>query len=90
MIVTDGFIGNIVLKEAEAFYKVVSAKAIGNGYFEMFNYENGGGTPILGVNGSLIIGHGISSPKAIKNMLLHTAEVVEAGLVKRIKEELGR
>ena len=41
------------LKEAEAFYKVVSAKGIGNGYFEMFNFENFGGTPILGVNAPL-------------------------------------
>ncbi|MDX2430822.1 MAG: phosphate--acyl-ACP acyltransferase [Bacteroides sp.] len=90
VIVTDGFVGNMILKEAEAFYKVVSMKGVGNGYFEMFNYENGGGTPVLGINGPLIIGHGISNEKAIKNMLFHTAEVVEAGLVKRIKEELSR
>ena len=90
VIVADGFIGNMVLKEAEAFYRVVAAKGVGNGYFEMFNFENFGGTPVLGVNGPLIIGHGISNEKAIKNMLLHTAEVVEAGLVKRIKEELNR
>jgi len=90
VIVADGFTGNMVLKEAEAFYRVVAAKGVGNGYFEMFNFENFGGTPVLGVNGPLIIGHGISNEKAIKNMLLHTADVVEAGLVKRIKEELNR
>ena len=90
VIVADGFIGNMVLKEAEAFYRVVAAKGVGNGYFEMFNFENFGGTPVLGVNGPLIIGHGISNKKAVKSMLLHTAEVVEAGLVKRIKEELNR
>ncbi len=69
---------------------VAIGKGIGNGYFEMFNFENFGGTPVLGINGPLVIGHGISNEKAIKNMLLHTAEVVEAGLVKRIKEELNR
>ena len=90
VIVADGFIGNMVLKEAEAFYRVVAAKEVGNGYFEMFNFENLGGTPVLGINGPLIIGHGISNKKAVKSMLLHTAEVVEAGLVKRIKEELHR
>jgi len=90
VIVTDGFIGNVVLKEAEAFYRVVAAKGVCNGYFEMFNFENFGGTPVLGINGPLIIGHGVSTAKAVKNMLLHTAEVVEAGLVKRIKEELNR
>lgn len=90
VIVTDGFVGNMMLKEAEAFYRVVSAKGIGNGYFEMFNFENFGGTPVLGINAPVIIGHGISNEKAIKNMLLHTAEVVGAGLVNRIKEELDR
>jgi glycerol-3-phosphate acyltransferase PlsX len=90
VVVTDGFVGNMLLKEAEAFYRVVLAKGIGNGYFEMFNFENFGGTPILGVNAPLIIGHGISNEKAIKSMLLHTSEVVGAGLVNRIKEELNR
>jgi len=90
VIVTDGFAGNMVLKASEAFYRVVSEKGVGNGYFEMFNFENFGGTPVLGVNGPVIIGHGISNEKAIKSMLLHTAEVVGAGLVNRIKEELNR
>ncbi len=90
VIVTDGFIGNMMLKQAEAFYKVVSLKSVGNGYFELFNFENFGGTPVLGVNAPLVIGHGISNDKAIKNMLLHTTEVVGAGLVKRIKRELNR
>lgn len=90
VIVTDGFVGNIMLKQAEAFYKVVSLKSLGDDYFELFNFENFGGTPILGVKAPLLIGHGISNDKAIKNMLLHTAEVVGAGLVKRIKEELDK
>jgi len=90
VIVTDGFIGNIMLKQAEAFYKVVSMKSVGNGYFEMFNFENYGGTPVLGVNAPLLIGHGISNEKAIKNMLRHMVNVVGAGLVNRIKEELDR
>ncbi|MEA3478007.1 MAG: phosphate--acyl-ACP acyltransferase [Bacteroidota bacterium] len=90
VIVTDGFIGNMMLKQAEAFYKVVSKKKIANGYFELFNFENFGGTPVLGVNAPLVIGHGISNDKAIMNMLLHTADVVGAGLVNRIKEELDR
>jgi len=90
VIVTDGFIGNMMLKQAEAFYKVVSMKSVGNGYFELFNFENFGGTPVLGVNAPLLIGHGISNDKAIKNMLLHTSDVVGAGLVNKIKEELDR
>jgi glycerol-3-phosphate acyltransferase PlsX len=79
-----------MLKQAEAFYKVVSGKGVCSGYFEMFNFENFGGTPVLGVKAPLVIGHGISNEKAIQNMLLHTAEVVGAGLVNRIKEELEK
>ncbi len=90
VIVCDGFIGNMLLKQAEAFYRVVSMKEIANGYFEMFNFENFGGTPVLGINGSLVIGHGISNDTAIKNMLLQTFEVVNAKMVNRIKEELDR
>ena len=90
VIVTDGFIGNMMLKQAEAFYRLVSIKDVCNGYFEMFNFENFGGTPVLGINAPLVIGHGISSETAIKNMLLHTYEVVGAELVNRIKEELDK
>lgn len=90
VIVADGFVGNMLLKEAEAFYRVVAAKKIGNGYFEMFNFENFGGTPVLGINAPILIGHGISNEKAIKNMLIHTHEVVDSGLVNRLKEELNK
>ena len=90
VIVTDGFIGNMMLKQAEAFYRLVSIKDVCKGYFEMFNFENFGGTPVLGINAPLVIGHGISSETAIKNMLLHTYEVVGAELVNRIKEELDK
>jgi phosphate acyltransferase len=90
VIVTDGFIGNIMLKQAEAFYKLISLKKLTNGYFEMLNFENFGGTPVLGVKAPLVIGHGISNEKAIKNMLFHTMDVVRAGLVNRIKEELEK
>lgn len=90
VIVTDGFIGNMMLKQAEAFYRLISIKEVCNGYFEMFNFENFGGTPVLGINAPLVIGHGISNETAVKNMLLHTYEVVGADLVNRIKEELER
>jgi glycerol-3-phosphate acyltransferase PlsX len=90
VIVTDGFIGNMMLKQAEAFYKLISLKEVCDGYFEMFNFENFGGTPVLGINAPLIIGHGVSNETAIRNMLLHTYEVVVAKLVNRIKEELDK
>ena len=54
----------------------------------MFNFENFGGTTVLGIRAPLVIGHGTSTEKAMGNMLHHPAEIVEAGLVNRIKEEL--
>jgi glycerol-3-phosphate acyltransferase PlsX len=85
VIVCDGFTGNVVLKQAEAFYALTKKRGLQDEYFDRFNYENYGGTPILGVNGTVIIGHGISNDKAVKNMLLHTAEVVQAKLSEKIK-----
>ena len=85
VIVCDGFTGNIVLKQAEDFYALNKKRGIKDTYFDRFNYENYGGTPILGVNGTVMIGHGISNAKAIKNMLLHTAEVIDAKLSEKIK-----
>jgi glycerol-3-phosphate acyltransferase PlsX len=86
VIVCDGFTGNIVLKQAEAFYVLTKKRGLKDEYFDRFNYENYGGTPILGVNGTVVVGHGISNDKAIKNMLLHTAEVIEAKLSEKIKQ----
>lgn len=85
VIVCDGFTGNVVLKQAEAFYALTKKRGLQDEYFDRFNYENYGGTPILGVNGTVIIGHGISNDKAVKNMLLHTAEVIQAKLSEKIK-----
>lgn len=90
VLVCDGFIGNIVLKEAEAFYKLISARNVCNGYFEMFNFENFGGTPVLGIQAPLVIGHGISNDIAIKNMILQTIRVVESGMIENIRESLNK
>jgi glycerol-3-phosphate acyltransferase PlsX len=85
VIVCDGFVGNTILKTAEAFYTLFLKRKIKDEFFEKFNYEDHGGTPILGINAPAIIGHGISGPNAIKNMILHTANVVEAKLSEKIK-----
>jgi len=86
VIVCDGFTGNIVLKEAEGIYTLMRKRGIRDEYFDRFNYENYGGTPILGVKGNAIIGHGISNDIAIKNMLLHAHEVAASGLATKIND----
>ena len=89
VIVCDGFTGNIVIKEAEAFYNLISKRKKMDDYFKRFNYENYGGTPVLGLNKTVIIGHGISNEIAIKNMILLTKDVIEADLRTKINTTLN-
>ncbi|MBA7694933.1 Phosphate acyltransferase [subsurface metagenome] len=86
VVVCDGFVGNVVLKGAEAFYSMIKKRGIKDEFFEKFNFVNYGGTPILGINADVIIGHGISNSVAIKNMILHTKGVIEAKLTKKFKK----
>ncbi len=53
------------------------------------DYEEFGGVPVLGVNGVSMIGHGSSSPKAIKNMIVKAAEVAQSDLNKYIEEAMA-
>lgn len=88
VLVCDGFIGNTVLKMAEGFYEGLANCVIGNklNFYERLNYEVHGGTPVLGVNSVVIIGHGCSSPRAITNMILQAEMAVKGCLVQKIKE----
>lgn len=90
VIVCDGFTGNVVLKQAEGIYTLMRKRGIKDDYFDRFNYENYGGTPILGVKGNVIIGHGISNDKAVKSMLMHSFEVAKSGLAKKINEAFNQ
>lgn len=83
--VCDGFTGNVILKLAETFYEVTHSKGIKDDFFDRFNYEKFGGSPILGVNAPVVVGHGISTPEAIKNMVLLSKSLVESALTDKIK-----
>jgi phosphate acyltransferase len=85
VIVCEGFVGNVVLKTAEAFYTMFRKRKLKDEYFDRFNYETYGGTPILGINGNVIIGHGISSALAFKNLVLQCRDIAEADLPDKIK-----
>lgn len=86
VIVCDGFTGNVILKQAEGMYSLMKKRGIQDEYFDRFNYENYGGTPVLGVKGNVIIGHGISNDIAIKNMLIHAHDVAVSGLSSKIQD----
>jgi glycerol-3-phosphate acyltransferase PlsX len=57
--------------------------------FKEMDYEEYGGVPVLGVNGVSIIGHGKSTPKAIKNMILKAVEVAGADVNRHIEQMLA-
>lgn len=86
VIVCDGFTGNIVIKQAETTYHTLKSRNLLDDYFSRFNYEIYGGTPILGINSNVVVGHGISNEIAIKNMIKLTADIVTANLSVKIKE----
>lgn len=88
VMVCDGFTGNVILKLCESFHGLFKARNFSDPYLDRFDYEHYGGTPILGINSTVIVGHGISNGRAIKNMLLRAHEMESAGLNEKIKAVL--
>lgn len=84
--VCDGYVGNIILKLCEGIYPIVRPQFEADSIIDAFNYELQGGTPVLGVNNCVIIGHGCSTALAIKNMILQTELNVKSSLVETMKE----
>ena len=88
VMVCEGFTGNIILKLAESLYDISQSKKIQHEYFDRFNFENYGGTPVLGVNKPVIIGHGISQAKSFKNMIVLAQKMIDKDVMQRMKDEL--
>jgi len=88
VIVCEGFIGNVILKLAESLYDISERQNLEHEYFDRFNFENYGGTPVLGVSKPVIIGHGISHAKAFKNMILLAEKMIEKDVMVKMKKEL--
>jgi len=108
VVVTDGFIGNIVLKTsegaAEVIGKLIKEEITNSGILQkmgalllkpVFNtlkkstdYAEYGGAPLLGVNGCVIISHGKSNSKAIKNAIFQAISFVENDVNEKIKQSL--
>jgi len=88
IIVCDGFSGNIILKLAESLFEITGRKEIHHEYFDRFNFENYGGTPVLGISKPVIIGHGISKGKAFKNMIVVAQKMIENDVMQKLQTEL--
>jgi glycerol-3-phosphate acyltransferase PlsX len=88
VVVCDGFVGNVVVKLGEAFHHIYKIKKLKDSFFDSLDWENIGGTPVVGINANVVIGHGISKRHAIMNMILQTRGVVHANLAQKIKEAI--
>jgi glycerol-3-phosphate acyltransferase PlsX len=85
VMVCEGFTGNVILKLAESIYPLIQNRGIKDEFFDMFEFEQYGGVPVLGVNKPVIIGHGISEARAFKNMIEIARKMIEKDLLGKIK-----
>jgi phosphate acyltransferase len=89
VIVTDGFTGNTLYKLGESLYNLSLTRGFRDEFIDKTNYEAIGGSPIIGVNGNVMIAHGISSPVAIKNMISWAYQQVQANAYVHITQALA-
>ena len=100
VLVTDGFVGNVLLK----FYESVAGFVFGllrrevpgeeegpdmDRVAKILDYAEYGGAPLLGVNGIAIICHGGSPPRAITNALKAAVTASNTHMVGHIRDEVG-
>lgn len=70
-------------KEAKLVNKVLKTS------LKEFNPDRVGGVPFLGVDGVSMVGHGSSTPEAVKNMILNTAKCLEHNINDKIVASLN-
>lgn len=88
VMVCDGFVGNLLMKNIEAFARIIAKRGMVDDFIKRFNYEIYGGLPLLGANGVVIVGHGVSNEKAIKSMVLQSKNIYESNIINKLKAEL--
>jgi phosphate acyltransferase len=78
------------LAEQSVRQKLIALLARGTlrGVMKELDYQEHGGVPLLGVDGVSIIGHGRSTPKAIKNMIFRAEETAVRQVPHRIEQAM--
>ena len=100
VVVCDGFVGNVVLKFYESAGRMfmgmmqqsfpdVLGRPEAKQLFKFLDYSEQGGAPLLGVRGVVIICHGASPARAIKNALRVAVQMVTSHLDQDIGAELA-
>lgn len=69
---------------------VILAKSAFKNFKKKIDYAEYGGAPLLGVNGAVIISHGSSNAKALKNAVRAACEFKERAVNDRILEEITK
>ena len=57
--------------------------------FKLFDYQEYGGAPLLGVKGNCIISHGRSGPRAIRNAVREAWKMIQEEITSRIETQVG-
>jgi glycerol-3-phosphate acyltransferase PlsX len=86
VMVCEGFTGNVILKLVESLFTITRQHKVESEYFDRFDFEFYGGTPLLGVTKPVIIGHGISRGKSFLNMIRLAQKMIETDLLGKMKE----
>ncbi len=86
VIVCDGFTGNVLLKLLESIYPITRRQGIEHPFFDRFHFEQYGGTPVLGIEKPVIIGHGVSGAEAFMNMIVLAQKMIETNFLNKLKE----
>jgi len=86
ILICDGFTGNIVLKLTEGIFNNIPDKL---DMKTKFDYEEHGGTPILGVKGIVIKCHGSSSKKSITKSIETAKIFYNKKIIDVIEEDLS-
>ena len=93
--VTEGMAESIIPAVTSEIQKSISsqlgfilAKKSFENFKKWFDYSNYGGAPLLGVNGGVIISHGRSSAKAIKNAIRTAYDFVDRKVIEHLEENL--
>lgn len=95
--VTNGFVGNILLKFAEGIPSLLNkilpsatSESIRMALHDSFDYHAFGGEPLLGVKGVSVICHGASSERAIASALNQAAKISVLKLPDKIEDFLSK
>lgn len=77
-----------IKKSIKAKIGMLLAKSAFKAFSNRLDYEKYGGAPILGINGACIIGHGRSTPSAIKEAIRVSSEFVTYKVNSNIEDDL--